>query len=140
VSETPRRIAGVLDAGVVLARLETSHPAHGPARALLDRCREGRADLTISVVNLAEVLTHAHRFALETGVSPLELLTGFRVSVHSPDAGVARRVADMASLEGTSLADRFAAATAEVLSARLYTTDRALAKAAARRRIPVSLF
>ncbi|MEK7474754.1 MAG: PIN domain-containing protein [Candidatus Coatesbacteria bacterium] len=140
MSGSPRRTSGVLDAGVVLARLETDHPAHRAARAILDRCRDGHISLAISAVNLAEVLTHAHRFSEVTGVSPLDLLTGFRVSVHSPDAGVARRVAELASLEGTSLADRFAAATAEMLSARLYTTDRALAKAAMRRRIPVSLF
>jgi hypothetical protein len=43
-------------------------------------------------------------------------------------------------LENTSLADRFAAATAEALAARLYTTDKTLAAALSGRKIRVTRF
>ena len=54
----------------------------------------------------------------------------------------ARRGAALASLSGQSMADRFAAATAEQVGARLYTTDFALATALGKRRVapPVTLF
>jgi predicted nucleic acid-binding protein len=94
----------------------------------------------VSVVNLAEVLQHSRDYVKATGVDPVSLLEGFRIAIHVPDVALARRVAELASLEDTSLADRFAAATAEALGARLYTTDSMLAAALKPRRLPVTLY
>ena len=63
------------------------------------------------------------------GVDLVTLLESFAVSVHAPDVEVARRVAALAAWPEVSMADRFAAATAEWLRARLYTTDGFLATA-----------
>jgi predicted nucleic acid-binding protein len=128
--------AGVLDAGVVLARLDRSRRGHGRACALLDTGASRRATLHISAVNLAEVLQHGRRYSRDTGVDLVALLQSFAVSVHAPDEEVARRVAEFAIWHDVSLADRFAAATADHLRARLYTTDGVLASAARRHGIP----
>jgi predicted nucleic acid-binding protein len=80
--------------------------------------------LVISVVNLAEVLIHTSELAWATGVDPVALLRGCGVQIHSPDEGVARRVARLR----TSLADGFAVATAQELGVRLHTTDRELVR------------
>ena len=124
--------AGVLDAGVVLARLDPARRGHRRAIALLDPGASRRAALHISTVNLAEVLQHSRAYSRDTGVDLVALLESFAVSVHTPDVEVARRVAALAAWPEVSLADRFAAATAQHLRARLYTTDGVLATGARR--------
>jgi len=131
--------AGVLDAGVVLARLDPARRGHRRAIALLDPGASRRAALHISAVNLAEALQHGRAYSRDTGVDLVALLASFAVSVHAPDAEVARRVAGLATWPEVSLADRFAAATAEHLRARLYTTDGVLATAARRHGLACTL-
>jgi len=98
------------------------------SRAKLDRllraCRNGQTELVISVVNLAEVLMHTAELSRATGVDAVALLTASRVRIHHPDEVIARRVAKLR----TSLADGFAAATAQELGARLHTTDAELVR------------
>lgn len=130
---------GVVDSGVVLTRLDRARRAHAGVVALFDRAAAGELQLSISVVNLAEVFQHARRYTEATGVDLAALLRAYRVAVHSPDVNLARRVALLASLKGASLADRFAVATAEELQARLHTTDTALAGLLKGRRGTVSL-
>jgi predicted nucleic acid-binding protein len=96
--------------------------------------------LHLSVVNLAEVFQHARDYVRATGLDPLALLSALRVSIHAPDSDTARRVADLSLRGELSLADRFAAATAQTMAARLYTTDRPLAVELRRRRLPVTLY
>lgn len=131
---------GVLDAGVVLARLDPRRRSHDEIVRLIDRSGDGRVRLFISVVNVAEVLYHSRDHARATGLDPVSFLEAYRISVHIPDLDVARRVARLASRDDTSLADRFAVATAEALHARLYTTDGPLAAILKRRRIVHTLF
>jgi hypothetical protein len=61
------------------------------------------------------VLIHTADWSRETVVDPIALLTASRVRVHQPDEAIARRVVKLR----TSLADGFAAATAQELCARL---------------------
>ena len=122
-------VVGVLDAGLVLAVLDDRHAAHPAALALLGRGRQGTLALQLSAVNLAEAFQHAEPITRASGLDLMSLLESFRVAVHRPDVQVARAVATLASLPRASLADRFAAATAQTLGARLHTTDRALATA-----------
>jgi|GEM_PF-944500 len=131
---------GVLDAGVVLVRLDRRHRSHQRVVDLFTRCANSDVSLLISAVNLAEVLEHARRYAENTGLDPVALLSSVRISVHSPDVDTARRVAELAGLPDASLADRFALATAELTGSRLYTTDHPLAAVARRRRVAVTLF
>ena len=131
---------GVLDAGVVLVRIDSRRRSHAEVVRLFRRSESGAVRLSVSAVNLAEAFQHSREYAAATGLDLVSLLTAFRVAVHAPDAEVARRVAALAALPDSSLADRFAAATAEALGARLYTTDVALARALRKRRLPVTLF
>lgn len=124
----------------MLARLDRRRRAHARIAELFDRCRQGDLMLHLSVVNLAEVLQHGRPYADATGLDLITLLSAFRVQLHRPDATVARRAAELASLEDASLGDRFAIATAEVLGARLYTTDTTLAAMRSRLRVSLTRF
>jgi predicted nucleic acid-binding protein len=136
----PSGRAGVLDAGVVLARLDRRRRSHAEIAALLNESSKGRVRLWISVVNLAEVLEHSRDYRRATGLDPVALLEAFRVTIHSPDLETARRVAELSTIEDASLGDRFAVATADVLGARLYTTDRALGSALRKHRRNVTCY
>ena len=110
---------GVLDAGVAISWLRRSHRSQPKVDKLFESCRAGRQRLVISVVNLVEVIKHTADAARFIGHDPLMLLRAQGVEVHLPDEVIARRVAKLS----TSLADGFAAATAQELGARLHTTD-----------------
>lgn len=132
--------AGVLDAGVVLTRLDRHRRSHREVVALFDRSARGAVALSISIVNLAEVLEHARLYADATGIDPVAVLTAFKIGIDSSDLDVARRVALLSSLADASLADRFAIATAQAQGAKLHTTDLTLARAAVRLRLSVTTY
>ena len=130
----------VIDAGIVLVRLDQRHRSHQKAVELFQRSARNEITLHISAVNLAEVLQHARGYSQATGLDPVALLASFKIGVHSPDIETARRVADLTHLKDASLADRFAVATTELIGNRLYTTDHALAAAARKRKVAVTLY
>ena len=132
--------AGVVDAGVVLTRLDRRRRSHHEVLTLFHRSARDRIGLHISVVNLAEVLQHSQRYTAVTGVDPIHVLHASGIAIHRPDVDVAKSAALLGSLGDVSLADRFALATASVLGARLHTTDRVLADWARRRRILVTVY
>jgi predicted nucleic acid-binding protein len=132
--------AGVVDAGVLLARLDRRRASHADVVKLFERAAAGRVALHISVVNLAEVFQHAGPYIRATGLDLLSLLAASRIAVHRPDADVAQRVADLSASSALSLADRFAAATAAMLKARLHTTDAVLATILRKHRLPVTMY
>ena len=113
---------GVIDAGIAIGWMQGRYRAQRKLDDLFEACRADQIELIISVVNLTEVLMHTAELSRATGIDSVALLTSNRVSVHRPDEAVARRVAKLR----TSLADGFAAATAQELGARLHTTDREL--------------
>lgn len=125
---------GVLDAGVVLGWIRGGHPSARKLESLFGACRKKKSRLVISTVNLAEVLIHTSQWSRSTGGDAVTLLRAFGVEIHSPDEVVARRVAKLP----TSLADGFAAATAQELKARLHTTDGALVEQLKSTRLPIS--
>ena len=129
---------GVLDAGAVLARLDRRRRGHATVVDLMDRCRRDVVSLHVSVVNLAEALQHAADYSAATGLDIVTLLAGYHVQLHRPDVQIARRAARLATLHDSSLADRFALATAEALAARLFTTDAVVAACRGRVRIPIT--
>jgi predicted nucleic acid-binding protein len=124
----------VIDAGIAIGWIQGRHRSLTRLDRLLRDGREGRVDLVISVVNLAEVLLHTAELSRTTGVDPVTMLTASRVHVHQPDEAVARRVAR----RRTSLADGFAAATAQELGGRLHTTDAELVRQLRGTRVPVT--
>ena len=114
----------VIDAGIAIGWMQGRHRSRAELDRLRRACRDGQTELVISVVNLAEVLIHTAELSRATGVDAVALLTASRVRIHQPDEAIARRVAKLS----TSLADGFAAATAQELGARLHTTDAELAR------------
>ncbi len=131
---------GVVDAGVILTRLDRRRRSHAATTALFASSARGRAHLHVSIVNLAEALQHSRAYSEATGVDVISVLAGFDVIITAPDVDVARRVAHLSALGNASLADRFALATAQALGARLHTTDRVLAGLARRCRLPTTLY
>jgi predicted nucleic acid-binding protein len=131
---------GVVDAGVVLARLDRRRRSHAQAVKLFERASMGRVSLYLSVVNLAEVLQHARGYLRATGLDLVAMLNAFKVAIHSPGAEVAQHVADLSGTTDLSLADRFAAGTASALVARLHTTDTVLADVVRKQRRPVTMY
>lgn len=131
---------GVVDTGVVLSVMHQARRSHAVTTLLFESAMRGRVTLHISAVHLAEVLQHAAADVQSTGLDPVAFLDAFKVAIHRPDVGVARAVAALRGLPRLSLADRFAAATAQVLGARLHTTDGTLAAALRARRVPVTLY
>jgi predicted nucleic acid-binding protein len=131
---------GVVDAGVILTRLDPRRRSHSRTVALFGGSASGESRLHISAVNLAEALAHGRPYTEATGVDIVAVLTAFGVTVASADADMAVRVARLSRLDEASLADRFALATAQTLGARLHTTDRELAAIARRVRLPVTLY
>lgn len=131
---------GVVDAGVVLTRLDRRRRSHAAAVALFASGVRGATRLHISIVNLAEALQHSRSYSEATGVDVIAVLGGFDVNITAPDVNTARRIAALSALGDASLADRFALATAEALGARLHTTDRVLAGLARRCRLPTTLY
>jgi predicted nucleic acid-binding protein len=126
----------VIDAGVAIGWMQGRHRSLARIDRLLRAGRTGQTELVISVVNLAEVLLHTGELSRATGVDAVALLTANRVRMHQPDEAVARRVARLR----TSLADGFAAATAQELGARLHTTDSDLVDQLRGARLPITRY
>jgi predicted nucleic acid-binding protein len=101
---------------------------------LYTACRDGSLSLVMSTVNLAEVLIHTAKYAHAAGVDPVAFLTASGLRFHPPDEAIARRVAKLE----TSLADGFAAATAQELGARFHTTDSELVRQLRRVRLAIT--
>src|SRR5262245_27804459 len=127
---------GVIDAGVAIGWIRGGHRSAGKLDSLFASCRMGRKALVISTVNLAELFIHTADWTRATGGDPLAVLSASGIRVHLPDVAVARRVARLP----TSLADGFAAATAQELGARLHTTDAELRERLRGFRIPITFY
>ena len=127
---------GVIDAGIAIGWIRRGHRSQEKLDRLYAACRNGEVTLAISIVNVAEVLLHAEEVSRRSGVDSLAFLKAAGVRIHPPDEAIARRVAKLR----TSLADGFAAATAQELGARLHTTDRELVRQIKGSRLAVTLY
>ena len=125
---------GVIDAGVAIAWIRGTTRSRQALDRLYTACRNGRVSLVMSTVNLAEVLIYTAKYARASGVDPVTFLTASGLRIHPPDEAIARRVAQLE----TSLADGFAAATAQELGARLHTTDGELVRQLRRVRLAIT--
>ena len=127
---------GVIDAGIAIAWIRGALRDRKALDRLYTACRNGSVSLVMSTVNLAEVLIHTAKYARASGVDPVAFLTASGLRIHAPDEAIARRVAKLE----TSLADGFAAATAQELGARLHTTDGELVRQLRRVRLAVTYY
>lgn len=125
---------GVIDAGIAIAWIRGATRSRKELEGLYTACRDGNISLVMSTVNLAEVLIHTEKYARASGVDPVAFLKASGLRIHPPDEAIARRVAKL----GTSLADGFAAATAQELGARFHTTDGELVRQLRRVRLAIT--
>lgn len=114
----------VLDAWALLALLQSEEPAATRVRQLLEEAQAGNVELTMSLINLGEVVyrvgkTHGEETAWETSSDirrlPLQIIP---VQEDIVWAAVTWKM-----LHAISYADAFAVATAERLDAILLTGD-----------------
>ncbi len=127
---------GIIDAGVAIGWIRGGHRSLARIDALFQMSRDGHAELFMSPVNLAEVLIHTAEWSRATGGDVVARLKAAGVRFHSPGEETARRVARLP----TSLADGFAAATAQELGARLHTADGELVRQLRSAKLAVTLY
>jgi len=127
---------GVIDAGVAIAWIRGATRSRKALDRLYTACRDGSVSLVMSTVNLAEVLIHTAQYAHASDVDPVAFQTTSGHRIHPPDEAIARRVAKLE----TSLADGFAAATAQELGARFHTTDGELVRQLRRVRLAITRY
>lgn len=116
----------VVDAGVVIAILDSSDTHHQPARMALGTARERGDDLILPAAAYAEVLVVPHRSGSEAVAVVDRFLDALPMRVEPVDRAIAGRAAQLrATRSSLRLPDALVIATALQLRAgRLLTTDR----------------
>jgi predicted nucleic acid-binding protein len=106
----------------VIAALDRANAHHPSAREAFSRFASTRTELVICTVNYAEALVRPAEDERDLRAA-VDAIASLGIRTSSPDAGVARLAARRRAL-GISLADGFAIATAERLSAEVASFDR----------------
>jgi len=119
----------LLDADTLIGALDSSDAHHQRARTLFTGARERQDSLSISVVNLTEVLS-----APAAGTSRLagarEAIAAPGVTAHQPSEAVAVDAARLRGRHPISLPDAYLLATARHTAAAIATFDRKVQQAA----------
>jgi len=114
----------VLDAWAILALLQKEEPAASRVKELLELAQQGEAELSISIINLGEVIYRVGKVKGE--VQAAQTLDDIRrlplMVVSASDEAVFGAV-NLKMRHAISYADAFAAATAEQQGAVLVTGD-----------------
>jgi len=119
----------LLDADTLIGALDSSDAHHQRARVLFRGARERQDSLSISVVNLTEVL-----IALAPDASRLasarEAIAALGVTIHQPSEAIAVDAARLRSRHTISLPDAYLLASARHTGAVVATFDRKIQQAA----------
>lgn len=121
----------LLDADVLIGALDRSDAHHNSARELFVRARERQDLLSISLVNLTEVLIGpaADRAKLATA---REAIAALGLTIHQPSEGIAVDAAKLRARHPISLPDAYLLASAKHLGAAIASFDRKIQQAAQR--------
>ena len=114
----------VLDAWAILAFLQKEEPAASRVKELLELAQKGEADLSISIINLGEVIYSVGKVKGE--VQAAQTLNDIRrlpLTVVSASEEAVFGAVKLKMRHAISYADAFAAATAEQQGAVLVTGD-----------------
>lgn len=124
----------VLDADVLVGALDGSDAHHAVARRLFARWRAHDARLSISIVNLSEVLVApaADRQRLHTA---RQAIAALGVVPHQAGESVAVEAARLRGRHPISLPDAYCLATAKHVEAAVASFDRKVVRAAESERI-----
>jgi predicted nucleic acid-binding protein len=128
----------VLDADVLIGALDGADQHHRRARRLFLSWREQQATVTISVVNLTEVLIAPARDT-STLSAAREAIGALGVSVHHPNEAIGVEAAKLRGRHPISLPDAYCLATAKHTTSTLISFDQRVVRAARDERIATPL-
>jgi len=114
----------VLDAWAILALLQKEEPAASRVKELLELAQKGEAELSISIINLGEVIYRVGKVKGEVqAAQTLEDIRRLPLTVVSASDEAVFGAVNLKMCHAISYADAFAAATAEQQGAVLVTGD-----------------
>jgi len=122
-------VRNILDADVLIGALDRDDAHHGRARQLLTDCRDRHDAVSISVVNLSEVLIApsadpAHLSAAREAIGALG------VNIHLPNEAIGIEAARLRQRHPISLPDAYCLATAKHTRSSIASFDQKILKAA----------
>ena len=121
----------LLDADVLIGALDGSDAHHDRARELFVRARERRDSLSISVVNLTEVLIAPAADGAKLAAAR-EAISALGLAIHQPSEAIAVDAAKLRARHPISLPDAYLLASAKHLDAAIASFDRKVQQAAQR--------
>jgi predicted nucleic acid-binding protein len=121
----------ILDADVLIGALDRSDAHHPRARQLLTECRARQDAVTISVINLGEVLIAPCADPAQLSAAR-EAIAALGVRVHAPNEAIGIDAARLRQRHPISLPDVYCLATAKHTRSSLASFDEKVLKAAAR--------
>lgn len=126
----------VVDADVLIGALDASDAHHAAARLLFTACRERSEAISVSVVNLSEVLVApaADRQSLRRARAAISALG---VEIQQPTEAVGVDAARLRQAHSISLPDAYCLATARHARASLASFDGKVIRAAEAEQIPI---
>ena len=114
----------VLDAWAVLALLQGEEPAASRVKRLLEDAEEGKAEISLSIINLGEVYYRVGRVKGEDeAISTLGLIRRLAISTVPATEKAVIAAATLKMQHAISHADAFAVAAAKEADATLVTGD-----------------
>lgn len=114
----------VLDAWVILALLQKEEPAASRVKEILELAQKGEAELSISIINLGEVIYRVGKVKGEVhAAQTLDDIRRLPLMVVSASDEAVFGAVNLMICHAISYADAFAAATAEQQGAVLVTGD-----------------
>ena len=121
----------LLDADVLIGALDRSDAHHNSARELFERARERQDLLSISLVNLTEVLVGPAADSAKLATAR-EAITALGLTIHQPSEAIAVDAAKLRARHPISLPDAYLLASAKHLGAVIASFDRKVQQAAQR--------
>jgi len=119
----------VLDADVLIGALDGNDQHHRRARKLFRGWREQQATVTMSVVNLSEVLIAPARTRSELSAAR-EAIAALGITVHPPNEAIGVEAARLRARYPISLPDAYSLATAKHTASNLVSFDQKVLRAA----------
>ena len=124
----------LLDADILIGALDGSDTHHDRARELLVLARKRQDSLSISVVNLTEVLIAPAADASKLAAAR-EAIAALGIAIHQPSEAVAVDAARLRCRRPISLPDAYLLATAKHTSSTIASFDQKVQQAAERERL-----
>lgn len=121
----------LLDADILIGALDSSDAHHDRARELVVLARERQDPLSISLVNLTEVLIAPAADASKLAAAR-EAIAALGIAIHQPSEAIAVDAARLRGHHPISLPDAYLLATAKHIGSTIASFDRKVRDAAER--------